>query len=61
MINVLSFFKEVKLEAAKVFWPSLRESCGLGALVVLVASVAGLFLLLVDSLVYKVVSFVLGF
>ncbi len=56
----MKFFQEVKVELKKVVWPSNRETGVIVALVLGVVAVAGLFFLVVDSLVYKFVQLVLG-
>ncbi len=58
--KVLEFFKEVKAEALRVVWPSRREALMAMALVVVVSGLCGLFFLLVDSIIYKIIHFILG-
>lgn len=56
----MKFFQEVKVELKKVVWPSRKETGTIVALVLAVVAISGLFFLLVDSLVYKIVQLFLG-
>lgn len=59
-MRVFEFVKEVKSEALKISWPSRKETTMAVALVFVMASVAGLFFLVVDAVVYKIIHFILG-
>jgi len=59
-MKVSKFYKEVKSEATRIAWPSKKETMSASALVLCMALVAGLFFLVVDAVVYKVIHFILG-
>lgn len=59
-MNVLGFIKEVKAEALRVVWPSRKEVLMSLGLVFVMVFVSGLFFLLVDSLFFKMIKFILG-
>ncbi|MCE2993844.1 MAG: preprotein translocase subunit SecE [Candidatus Jidaibacter sp.] len=59
-MNVLSFIKEVKAEALRVVWPSRKEVLMSLGLVFVMVLLSGLFFLLVDSLFFKMIKFILG-
>jgi preprotein translocase subunit SecE len=44
------FFNQVKAETAKVVWPSRRETVMTGVMVLIMATMLGLFFLGVDSM-----------
>lgn len=43
------FFRQVRAETAKVTWPSRRETIMTAVMVVIMATILGLFFLAVDS------------
>jgi preprotein translocase subunit SecE len=59
-MDIAKFYKEVKTEALRITWPNKKETLSAAALVVFLATLAGLFFLLVDSVIYKVIQFFLG-
>jgi len=59
-VKVAEFIKEVRVETNKVVWPTRKDTFSACALVLFMATLAGLFFLLVDSIVYKVIQFILG-
>jgi preprotein translocase subunit SecE len=61
MVNPFEFIQQVRSEAAKVIWPSRRETLITTGLVLLMAVFAALFLLVVDEALRILVSLVLGF
>ena len=61
MVNPFEFIQQVRSEAAKVIWPSRRETLITTGLVLLMAVFAALFLLVVDEALRVMVSLVLGF
>ena len=61
MANAFEFIQQVRAEAARVVWPSRRETLITTALVILLAVAASVFLLVVDEALRIVVSAVLGF
>ncbi len=50
MINPLKFIQEVKQEAFKVTWPTLKETLQGTLMVIAMAIVASLFFLLLDQI-----------
>ncbi len=58
--NPLTFLQQVRAEAAKVVWPSRRETAISTAMVVVMAVVASLFFLVADQVMAYGVSFLLG-
>jgi preprotein translocase subunit SecE len=61
MANAFEFIQQVRAEAARVVWPTRRETLITTAMVVLLAIAASLFLLVVDEALRVLVSLVLGF
>ena len=61
MANAFEFIQQVRAEAARVIWPTRRETLVTTALVILLAVAASLFLLVVDEGLRILVSLVLGF
>ncbi|RZI46722.1 preprotein translocase subunit SecE [Rickettsiales endosymbiont of Peranema trichophorum] len=59
-MRLVAFIKEVKAEALKIVWPSRKETMFASILVILVTVLVGLFFLLVDSLVHKLIRLILG-
>jgi preprotein translocase subunit SecE len=59
-VSPFKFFQEVRQEAAKITWPSWRETVITTIMVFVMAAVAGVFFLLVDQVIRIVVTFVLG-
>lgn len=56
----INFLKEVKQEALKVKWPSLRDVSVISFIVFLAVSIAGALLLVVDTVIYRLIKAVLG-
>jgi preprotein translocase subunit SecE len=54
------FVREVRQEAAKVTWPTRKETLITTGMVVLMALAAALFFLLVDQVISMAVGFALG-
>lgn len=59
-MNPVAFYKEVRVEVSKITWPNRRETMMATGLVFFLATLAGLFLLVVDMALYKLVQFILG-
>jgi preprotein translocase subunit SecE len=59
-VKVAGFIKEVKLEASKIAWPTRREAVLSCVLVLVMAAISGVFFLLIDTVVYKTIQFLLG-
>jgi preprotein translocase subunit SecE len=54
------FFQEVRNEAAKVTWPTRRETLITTAMVFVFTIIASIFFLLVDQVLMTAVTFILG-
>jgi preprotein translocase subunit SecE len=61
MTNPFEFIQQVRAEAAKVIWPTRRETLVTTGLVLLLVVFTSLFFLVVDQVLREVVSLVLGF
>jgi preprotein translocase subunit SecE len=61
MANPFEFIQQVRSEAAKVVWPSRRETMITTGLVMLMAVFASIFFIVVDEGLRVFVSLVLGF
>jgi preprotein translocase subunit SecE len=61
MTNPFEFIQQVRAEAAKVVWPTRRETLVTTGLVLLLVVFTSLFFLVVDQVLREVVSLVLGF
>ena len=60
-MQLTRFAKEVKVEASRIAWPSQKETLMAAAMVFVFAALFGLFFLLVDAIVYRLINFILGF
>jgi len=58
--NPFSFLQEVRAEAAKIVWPSRRETVISTVMVVVMAVIASIFFLLADQLLANGVELLLG-
>jgi preprotein translocase subunit SecE len=61
MANAFEFIQQVRAEAARVVWPTRRETLITTGLVLLMVISASLFLFVVDEVLRVLVSLVLGF
>ncbi len=61
MANPFEFIQQVRAEAAKVVWPTRRETLVTTGLVLMLVVFTSLFFLVVDQVLREVVSVVLGF
>jgi preprotein translocase subunit SecE len=61
MANPFEFIQQVREEAAKVVWPTRRETLITTGLVLLLVVFASLFFVTVDTVLREVVALVLGF
>ena len=59
-INPAKFIREVRQEIAKVAWPTRRETVISTAMVLVLAFVAAVFFLAIDSIFANVISWILG-
>ncbi len=58
--NPIQFMQQVKAETAKVVWPSRKETIMTGVMVLIMASLLGMFFLGVDAIFDAVVRFLLS-
>jgi preprotein translocase subunit SecE len=58
--NPFQFLQQVRAEAAKIVWPSRRETGISTVMVIVFAFMASIFFLLADQVMSRVVSFLLG-
>jgi preprotein translocase subunit SecE len=61
MTNPFEFVQQVRAEAAKVIWPTRRETLITTGLVLLLVVFTSLFFLIVDEVLRTIVSLALGF
>lgn len=60
MANAFDFIQQVRSEAAKVTWPSRRETMITTGLVILMVVVASIFFVAVDWSLQHIIALVLG-
>ncbi len=58
--NPFEFVQQVREEAAKVTWPTRRETMISTAMVFVMVAIASLFFLAVDAVLHRGVQWVLG-
>jgi len=58
--NPFSFLQEVRAEAAKIVWPSRRETAISTVMVVVMAVLASIFFLVADQLLANGIELLLG-
>ena len=61
MTNPFAFIQQVRAEAAKVIWPTRRETLITTGLVLVLVVFTSVFFVVVDQVLRQVVSLVLGF
>jgi preprotein translocase subunit SecE len=61
MANAFEFIQQVRAEAARVVWPTRRETLITTILVLLMVVGASVFLVVVDEVLRLLVGLVLGF
>ena len=59
-VSPFKFLQEVRTEAAKVTWPTRRETAITTAMVFVMVAVASIFFLLADQVMRMLVTLVLG-
>ena len=59
-VSPFKFLQEVRTEAAKVTWPSRRETTITTAMVFVMVAITSIFFLLADQIMRFVVTLVLG-
>lgn len=55
-----AFFREVRLEARKINWPTWKETYTTGIMVAIMSTITALFFLGVDQVFASVVKFLIG-
>ena len=60
MINPLRFIQSVKQEAFKVTWPTRKETMTGALMVVVLASIASIFFLLLDQILKYLLNIILA-
>ena len=60
-MNPFEFVQQVRAEAAKVVWPTRRETLITTGLVLLLVAFASVFFVVVDQVLREVVALALGF
>lgn len=58
--NPIQFMQQVKAETAKVVWPTRKETIMTGVMVLIMASLLGVFFLGVDAMFDAIVRFLLS-
>ncbi len=61
MTNPFEFIQQVRAEAAKVVWPTRRETLITTGLVLVLVVFTSVFFVVVDQVLRQIVSLVLGF
>jgi preprotein translocase subunit SecE len=61
MTNPFEFIQQVRAEAAKVVWPTRRETLITTGLVLMLVVFTSLFFVVVDQVLRELVSLALGF
>jgi preprotein translocase subunit SecE len=61
MANLVKFFREVRLESAKVTWPTRKETLQATLMVFVMVVLAALFFVIVDNIIGLGVRQILGF
>jgi preprotein translocase subunit SecE len=56
----IEFFRQVRAETRKITWPSRRETIMTGVMVLIMATLLGLFFLGVDSIFDAIVNYLLS-
>jgi len=56
LVQIKKFINEVQVEASKIVWPARKTTMGLTAVVIILSSVASLYLGMVDLVLGKIVS-----
>ena len=59
-VSPFKFLQEVRTEAAKVTWPTRRETAITTAMVFVMVAIASIFFLLADQVMRMLVTLVLG-
>jgi len=59
-VRPFKFLQEVRAEAAKVTWPTRRETAITTAMVFVMVAIASIFFLLADQVMRMLVTLVLG-
>ena len=60
MANAFEFIQQVRAEAAKVTWPTRRETMITTGLVIVMVIIASIFFVSVDQMLRLIIGFILG-
>ncbi len=60
MAKVIQFIREVRIELIKVTWPKKEELVGSTTVVLIVSVILSVFLWIIDTVIYKIIAFVLS-
>lgn len=60
MANPFKFLQEVRIETAKVTWPTRRETVITTVMVFIMVAVSSVFFLAADQIIRLLVTFILG-
>lgn len=60
MITPAKFVREVQSEAGKVTWPTRKETAVSTMMVLVLVAIAATFFIVVDTVVGKIINFILG-
>jgi preprotein translocase subunit SecE len=58
--NPIQFLQQVRAEAAKIVWPSRRETGISTVMVIVMAAFAAIFFLLADQVMSRLVTLIIG-
>ncbi|MCP4355787.1 MAG: preprotein translocase subunit SecE [Proteobacteria bacterium] len=60
-MKIVQFLKEVKFEAKKVSWTDFAQTRVLTVIVAIISTFIALYLLLIDSLLQRLIDFIVKF
>jgi len=60
-MNPAKFLQEVRQEVSRVTWPTRKETLVSSVMVLVMVLIAAIFFYIVDSIIGKIVSLILGF
>lgn len=59
--SITRFINEVKIEGSKITWPTSKEAISATVMVVVMACLAGVFFLMIDAVVYRLINYIISF
>lgn len=59
-LKIVEFIRQVKQEAAKIVYPERKDTLVTSAVVFVAVLAMSLFFLLVDTIIYKTINFILN-